>query len=345
MGTSLIGVGGLQLAISLVVTWLDYMYGGMKKTEGATNDLKDSVTGLISIISKDLKYGIKPEQAPAFIKSLEKKLAEITPKEEDYRRYFEIKAPATMTGGAFIPRSSYIDQEAYNNALKAAAPLINSLKADIEELRIQFQKYQVIQVLSTEYEMRGAKEIEKSTKATKEKTKELKDHNAELLKYLKMRAGKHPISVKPMDISDAGALQKELWEAPKVPAIVNLGDFEKDVSRMKVVISETANFLQSAFSGAWQAIFGEANSLLEQFIANVASRIFALETERMAASIVSTIPGGSLFGWLFSLLFGKRSALETGGTSYIVMDGETIGRAMLTVLPKVMRTAEKMRLI
>jgi hypothetical protein len=86
--------------------------------------------------------------------------------------------------------------------------------------------------------------------------------------------------------------------------VASLEAAEFQFQTVTAIITAAADTLRSAFSEAWRKIFGEANSLLEQFIItageriinNLINRISDSLLEKAATSFLRNIP---IIGWLF----------------------------------------------
>ena len=78
--------------------------------------------------------------------------------------------------------------------------------------------------------------------------------------------------------------------------------FAEDMAFMDGLIMSSAGLLRSEFMQAWEDIFGEANSLLEKFIANIVAALADLAAQKMAMGI---------FGFFASLFTGGAASAVT----------------------------------
>ncbi|MBK6914475.1 MAG: hypothetical protein IPH11_12820 [Ignavibacteriales bacterium] len=69
-------------------------------------------------------------------------------------------------------------------------------------------------------------------------------------------------------------------------------EMKRQFAEFNVIANSAAQTMRQAFSQAWQDIFGEANSLLEMFLQNIASGLLSLAAESVATSIFSFLTGG-----------------------------------------------------
>ncbi|MBK7380723.1 MAG: hypothetical protein IPJ03_17335 [Ignavibacteriales bacterium] len=62
-------------------------------------------------------------------------------------------------------------------------------------------------------------------------------------------------------------------------------DIKNQFAEFNVIAQSAADTMRQAFSQAWQDIFGEANSLLEMFLQNIASGLLSLAAESVATDL------------------------------------------------------------
>ena len=109
-----------------------------------------------------------------------------------------------------------------------------------------------------------------------------------------------------------------------------------------VIANESARTLFHAFSQAWTDIFGEANSLFEQLMQNIAMGLFDLVAQDISKSIFeSLIPGGSLIG----AIFGGGEGLEKRGTTLVQIGEQPLNRATSRVIPNVQSELERRKVL
>lgn len=70
-------------------------------------------------------------------------------------------------------------------------------------------------------------------------------------------------------------------------------EMKRQFAEFNVIAQSAADTMRQAFSQAWQDIFGEANSLLEMFLQNIASGLLSLAAESVSSSIFSYLTGGA----------------------------------------------------
>lgn len=80
--------------------------------------------------------------------------------------------------------------------------------------------------------------------------------------------------------------------------------FAKQMAFINSQIRESASLLSSEFKTAWQDIFGEANSLFEKFMLNIASSLAELATQNLLSGFLNMILPGA----------GGLAAMATGST-------------------------------
>jgi len=82
--------------------------------------------------------------------------------------------------------------------------------------------------------------------------------------------------------------------------------FDQEAAFLEAGVSGIADTLTDTFNQMWVDIFGEANSLLEQFMANLASSLAQIATQQIATGLIAGIFGGGgdltgIAGWVKKL--------------------------------------------
>jgi hypothetical protein len=122
--------------------------------------------------------------------------------------------------------------------------------------------------------------------------------------------------------------------------------FEKDFSFYKELVESTADIMRVEFIGAWEDIFGEANSLFEKLIQNFVDKLADLALQKAATGLFSSIvdfflPGA---GSIISSVIGSP-AKQGGGTTVInvKVGDQTVQKVFLRHTPNAVKQAQFLR--
>ena len=224
--------------------------------------------------------------------------------------------------------------------IKDIIPPFDEASASIREMRDRLKevKEEIEKQGDTSTTLAGLKKERDSLDAhiktlLGEQTSELKNQNTELEKLNKKRAdfifksrgnitsmlGQGDKSNRPLTDTEKGFAGKGVYSG--------LGDQMKIVAQpikeategfdeLKNNSQSFTQTFQSNFSQAWTDIFGEANSLFEQFMENLTSSLLSFATQNIAGSLfeglMSFLPGGSIISGIGSLFgFGASGGGES----------------------------------
>lgn len=135
-------------------------------------------------------------------------------------------------------------------------------------------------------------------------------------------------------------IEKPQFEIEFSQAEIDAIDFADNIT------NSITGTLTSGFSQAWEKIFGEANSLLEQFLANVANGLANLAAQKAANAIfdfvLGLIPGGSAVSGALAVAnsgFGGSGTpaprIQSGNTTTVIKIGDaTVLKLVNGVLPQ-----------
>lgn len=361
MGTAMLGTGGLMFAISAVTSLITYFSmqsrGAAESTKSLSEELKD-------MWSEAFKADVQFEK---LAKDLEKfTVAELN---ESLR---SVKSQIDDVGLSFWQAGLYglgfrgVLEDVYKeldklvkerNALEDKLnPKENRPKGIIELLQAEKDKYETLKKQATTLsDITKYKNIifaidDRLSEIDGSRTKELKDHTKELKEqkviwedFARLRNREMgriglplPTTMNPRGGfagNKTGAATQDVMAGMALP----LQDIKQNFAVFKSIAESTAQSMRQAFSQAWQDIFGEANSLLEIFLQNIASGLSSLAAESVAPTIFSFLTGG---------LGGALGAFKPSGGDNIInlkIGDETVERFVYKGLPGAMNYATRIR--
>lgn len=181
-----------------------------------------------------------------------------------------------------------------------------------------------------------------SLETKKQENALMSDQQKMLIEVLKMTGQ--------LEAMQGGKFSRPSMAGMSVPNKPDLPDFTKDIKdgNQEMIMAYEATFqtLEQAGRQMWTNIFGEANSLLEMFLQNMANAFMNMAAQNLAMKLFSLVPGGSII----STIFGGASAPSNRGgtgnqTTYIVMDSQVIVKAVVKTLPNALGYNQRLGLI
>jgi hypothetical protein len=296
MASSMMGTGGLMFAISAVTSLLTYFSMNMKSAKSDTDLFAESIDKAIKKLIdfqdplKELKFGLSPEELNQIIPAIQKEIDAL--KQLNEGRKQEVI-------GTIDPRYQGILGQSLGSQLTSQEKSTRkNQEALIEQLKEIKSQYEAQKTVADMLDKLGLKRVDKE----KDVTKSLKEQTKEIEKQI---TGFSAIIDKTVQLNDPARSPFNSfgrWAGNTRGASTKGGmammagmrteDIKNQFAEFNVIAQSAADTMRQAFSQAWQDIFGEANSLLEMFLQNIASGLLSLLAESVATSIFSFLTGG-----------------------------------------------------
>ena len=330
--TSLAGPSGIVTLISLAVSGLTAYTLWASRAKRETKAMAKDMASLkdVAIFGSDKKDKVKIPFAllPDYIKEAEKKVGSL--------RVALIKGlqlPISAAGTSF---------EAMIKSVKSGYKHI----VDNERLQgTQLQenaKVKLAFIESMEKELNIYKDILKESKARYARLKAEEELYKKVLS-LKRRADSlfpsgrgFDASGRPEGIKGGAPVGYRRTGRRKAPFdFLSPADLVKQYREVAILAEATAQTTYTAFSQAWEKIFGEANSLLEIFLQNIVDGIGNLASQYLFASVFNWLVPGS--GALLFPGFGGTQTIN------INLDGDVVASAVVNRYGKITQRAARLR--
>ncbi|MBK7380775.1 MAG: hypothetical protein IPJ03_17595 [Ignavibacteriales bacterium] len=317
MLSSLMGTGGLMFAISAVTSLITYF---SMQSRGAAESTKSLAEELKDMWGEAFKTSVQFEK---LAKDLEKfTVAELNESLRSVNKTIKETGLAWYEAGLYGMGFKSVlsdqilelhklkkEQEALEKALN---PKSERPKGILELLKDERDKYETLKNQATTLsdivkykniifaidgriaELDGGR-----TKELKNQTKELKDQKVIWEDFARMRNREMdrvgmplPTTMNPQGGRAGNTRGASMQGGMAMMAGMRTEDIKNQFAEFNVIAQSAADTMRQAFSQAWQDIFGEANSLLEMFLQNIASGLLSLAAESVATSIFSFLTGG-----------------------------------------------------
>jgi hypothetical protein len=348
MGTAMLGTGGVIFAISTLVSIMTVMNRNTESAESYTKSFIDEVikggtaseefAKALGLVNKELKT-LSDETISARIKSLSDELNSLM---SSFMFQFD---KSGFGKKAFGLQQLLSEQESRNlkNSLGLGGQELGLIQRLQEQIRINTeirdsmddragiaywqniinqQQEQLNKLLGvTKREMGGVKDvIDEAGKLIYGNDK--LPFDAEMLgdvKYDKFGLG-------------YGDASRRIGRGGAAAATFSKGYMEQ-LSLMVSLTTSSADILRNEFKSAWEDIFGEANSLFEKFLANIAEQLMSFGVTKLAGSFLNFLFPGA--GGLIDPFFEKPQTIQVN------LGTETLAR----VVVKGNQEAQRLRLL
>ena len=234
----------------------------------------------------------------------------------------------------------------YNKLTNEAIKQKNITKEVLDILKKQRDELQAQKIITELLEGIGLRAVSRED----EKLAEQKRKVDILLDGIEMRINK--INATPLSIIAESKFGKEgamftskTMSAPK-PSVSDILDFSKGeqdlIDFVDTLTFSLTDTLQSGFSQAWENIFGEANSLVEQLLANLYNGLMNLAMSQASQGIfdfiLSLIPGGGAVKGVGEIATStgafRMKNMQPGNTTTVIKLGDaTLLKLVNGVLP------------
>lgn len=356
MLSSLTGVGGLMFAISAVTSLITYFSmqsrGAAESTKSLSEELKD-------LWSEAFKAEV---QFDKLAKDLEKfTVAELNESLKIVNEQLKDVGLSFWQSGLYALGFRGVLEDTYKEIyklVKEKEALDNQLnpkqdrpKGILELLKAERDKYEALRNQATTLsDITKYKKIifaidDRINEIDGSRVKKLKEQNEEIEKQI---TGFNALRNKAMQFNDTAdspfnnfggdAGNKKAPSTPKGMAdIAGMRGVKQNFEIFNSIAHSSANTMRDVFTQAWRDIFGEANSLLEIFLQNIAEGLLNLAAGSVATSIFSFLTGG---------LGGALGALKPISGDTIVnlkIGDDTIEKFVFKGLPGAMNHATRIR--
>jgi len=238
----------------------------------------------------------------------------------------------------------------YNKLTNEATKQKNISKEVLDILKKQRDELQAQKIISEMLESIGLRAVSRED----EKLAEQKRKVDKLLDGIETRINKiNMMPISPIAESkfgkEEGLFTSKIMTAPK-PSVGDVLDFTKGeqdlINFVDTITFSLTDTLQSGFSQAWEKIFGEANSLVEQLLSNLANGLMNLASRKAETAIfdfiLGLIPGGSAVSGALSVAnsgYGGNGTytprMQAGNTTTVIKLGDaTLLKLVNGVLPQ-----------
>lgn len=293
MGKAFAGPGGMIFLISAATSVLTYFSMNMNKGKDSVDSFTTSIDKAIKKLIdfqdplKNLKFGLSPDQLNQLIPAIDKEIASLEKLNEQRKQSFTLSQGMTR-----------LDARAFTNQLT---------DAEKERLKINEQTVEQLKGIKSEYQAQlkvaellrnlGLEEISKDEKINKTLRERL-----EIIKKITGFGINRNDPVAGFNLAQGAGFSGSFGvgidskNSGKAGGASITEGFAEQMMFVKSQIRETASLLSSEFKSAWEDIFGEANSLFEKFMMNIASSLAELAAQNLMNGILNWIlPGaGSL---------------------------------------------------
>jgi len=307
--TGLMGGVGLTAALAAAALGFKYLMDWIKSSKEEMEKFGGAVDTVISSFVKlqnsltGFEFQIKPEQLDSLISKVDAKIQEleasrVIPLEE------RPKPGGDMRGAVLFTKKSLNEED--QKRLLTNEKMLESFK----EMKTQLEAQKYLTELMAELDIKAVKTKEEKVKKEKELTKWSKGRYQTIMTGQFSEGGVDPSAMQ----FNTGMLGGSDFSREQLEAMRRARDEQKAMALeneklMNSFIMSSANVFRSEMSGAWQSIFGEANSIFEKLIASWADLMFA----RLGTSLFTSFFGGG--GGLGDLLGFSRSVSAGAGTA------------------------------
>ncbi len=131
----------------------------------------------------------------------------------------------------------------------------------------------------------------------------------------------------------------------ELPSIVIPDSKDKEIQKRTEKLSNmVGNAFIDSMSGAWEQIFGEANSMAEKFLQSLFNSIMQLLMQRLAMNLITNlVPGGGILATLFG---SPKSPISDVNPKIIInLDGRELSESTAQYLPGQLYELKRRRML
>lgn len=338
----LMGAGGpLLLGLSLATSALVVFFGRSRETKEEATKLSEEIKRLSQAFKGmttftpfmgDRSFTITKDNIDEVIHSLNRLIttskvaAEAFSPNDPKKGLFSANANREEVGKMFATYNSLINSNQKQRVISnEVLDILKKQKAELEAQKLISEMLNGIGMVALNNEERKLAE-------QKAKVDKLLDGIAQRTNAINLK-GLESITKSKFGTQDALFTSRNMSVTKPQTDILDLDTAQQSMADfMQTISTESAMTLRDAFGQAWQDIFGEANSLLEQFFANIASGLANMATQRVATGLFDWAIGG-FGGNLFDLIgkaFGSKS-MQGGGSITVVnqLGNEVVNKVVL----------------
>ena len=350
----------LLMGISLVTSALVVLMGRTKDTKEEVDSLGKSLKAMVELAdpTNGIKFLADKKTLEASIKIIDEEIKKIKEVETVRQDALDRRTRQGSKGMAFLTTQLTDSEKQLLEVNKKELESFKGMKIELEsrikvserlkELGFQ-QKETTDKIASSTKDIR--KEIDLVAESVKLAFTNYKDWMREI-KASKVDLSKVLTFEESADQKFKNKLANGLVGVPdiKKPSVGDVLDFTKGeqdlINFVDTITFSLTDTLQSGFSQAWEKIFGEANSLVEQLLSNLANGLMNLASRKAESAIfdfiLGLIPGGSAVSGALSVAnsgYGGNGTytprMQAGNTTTVIKLGDaTLLKLVNGVLPQ-----------
>lgn len=339
MASSMMGTGGLMFAISAVTSLLTYFSMNMKSAKSDTDLFAESIDKAIKKLIdfqdplKGLKFGLSPEELNKILPAIQKEIDSLQQLNQQRKQEITRTIDPRYQGILGQSLGSQLTQQE-KDARKNNEALIEQLK----EIKSQYEAQKTVADMLDKLGLKKIVEEEKITKELKRQTSEIEKQITGFSAIISKAIQYNEIAGSPFN-SFGGRAGNTGGPSTQggMADVAGMRGVKQNFEIFNSIAQSSANTMRDVFTQAWRDIFGEANSLLEIFLQNIASGLLSLGAEKVALTIFSFLTGG---------IGGALGALKPVGGNTVVnlkIGDETVERFVFRGLPGALNYGSRTR--